>query len=389
MKNIIKFYCQQMKIQYKQGLNEVLAPFMDLYKQGMPLNITLACFENFVNRILPNIFSDQALYTISGIFHVFKMLCQYLLPEVDQFLRNYRICPEYFLNAWIITALANKIRSIKLVFKLWQALLSNGSREFFVLLCLALMDIKKQEVFEQDSSQALVFLSMICIDTEEVIDLMVERAKVYTTLLPFSITMCLEAFNIYSPDSLIDKIDTLSSFFTFKILPEEFFKNLYPESFDFPKLSLLLIDCRPNSDLKSGYFPNSATFPIESLDDPGKIQDFIFRFEGLKGFSHFVIMGDKEIDEDSAGFRLFSSFYNRNFPFLSIAKGGFELAHEYARGKNLKIKNHITDTCKICLKNKKSFKKLGDFFWPGRKSMARQRLPSHQDQDYSQYKNWI
>lgn len=62
MKNIIKFYCQQMKIQYKQGLNEVLAPFMDLYKQGMPLNITLACFENFVNRVLPNFFSDQVLY---------------------------------------------------------------------------------------------------------------------------------------------------------------------------------------------------------------------------------------------------------------------------------------------------------------------------------------
>lgn len=308
---------------------------------------------------------------------------------MDQFLRNYRICPEYFLNAWIITALANKIRSIELVFKLWQALLSEGRREFFVLLCLALMDVKKQELFEQDSSQALVFLSMICIDSGEVVDLMVEIAKVYTTLVPSSITECLEAFNIYSPDNLSDKVETFSSFFAFKILPEEFFKNLYPESFDFPHLSLLLIDCRANSELKSGYFPNSATFPIESLDDPEKIQDFIFKFEGLKGFSHFVLMGDKEIDEDSVGFRLFNSFYNRSFPFLSIAKGGFELAHEYAREKNLKLKSHAFDTCKACVKNKKSFKRLGDLFWPGRKSMARQRLPSHQDQDYSQYKNWI
>ena len=62
LKNVIKHYCLELKIRYKQGLNEILAPFILIMQQGISINEAYECFKEFIAKCLPNIFTD-AVYT--------------------------------------------------------------------------------------------------------------------------------------------------------------------------------------------------------------------------------------------------------------------------------------------------------------------------------------
>jgi len=61
--------------------------------------------------------------------------------------------------------------------------------------------------------------------------------------------------------------------------------------------------------------------------------------------------------------KLFSSFLGANFPYVSIAYGGFFEVHNLSIKYSIPLLNHKTTTCKICSgKKKPKISSSGNFF---------------------------
>ena len=56
---ILTYYCKTEKVSYKQGINEILAPFMLMNREGVPLHVCYTCFNNFIEKFIPTLFVDD------------------------------------------------------------------------------------------------------------------------------------------------------------------------------------------------------------------------------------------------------------------------------------------------------------------------------------------
>lgn len=59
LEQLLTFYCKTEKVSYKQGMNEILAPFLLLNRHNIPLHICYTCFKNFVAKFIPTLFVDD------------------------------------------------------------------------------------------------------------------------------------------------------------------------------------------------------------------------------------------------------------------------------------------------------------------------------------------
>jgi len=61
LENMLSFYCKQTSTSYKQGMNEVLVPFILTCRLGVPQSIAYTCFQSFIDKSLKTMFSDHVL----------------------------------------------------------------------------------------------------------------------------------------------------------------------------------------------------------------------------------------------------------------------------------------------------------------------------------------
>ena len=56
---MLSLYCKLENIHYKQGMNELLVPFLLLMRQGLSKNEAYTFFQQFVKIMLPTMFIDE------------------------------------------------------------------------------------------------------------------------------------------------------------------------------------------------------------------------------------------------------------------------------------------------------------------------------------------
>ena len=59
LEKLLAFYCKTEGIKYKQGMNEILAPFLLLNRNKIPLHICYTCFKNLIKKLIPTLFMDD------------------------------------------------------------------------------------------------------------------------------------------------------------------------------------------------------------------------------------------------------------------------------------------------------------------------------------------
>lgn len=64
LEKMLTLYCKTERVSYKQGMNEILAPFMMLNRQGVALHLCYLCFKNFIEKFIPTMFLDDVIFTI-------------------------------------------------------------------------------------------------------------------------------------------------------------------------------------------------------------------------------------------------------------------------------------------------------------------------------------
>lgn len=308
------------------------------------------------------------------------MMISYFVPEISNFFKENGISPEYYSSSWILTALAGKTEDVNILYMLWEEFIDSDIPYYCCLACVAMLDIHKKQILDQDCSSILIYVTSISLSSIEVLTQVIEKARFYKNSLPESIKYWLKAFIPFDLKDIDYKFDVITNFKYFELLPFEFFTSLYPEKFGFSSLSFVLIDCRLSSDQNSGYLPNSALFSLEKLNQTQAVEDFVQSFSGIKGFSHFVLMTNKTITDTDPINLMIQVFIKHQFPFLSVSNGGYSACHSFAKDKKLKIKSHYPQTCKECLETRNFPKNLIKYF----------KLQAKSDKiKFKEHKNWF
>ncbi|CAM9679987.1 unnamed protein product, partial [Discosporangium mesarthrocarpum] len=96
-------YCVGHGIRYKQGQNELLAPFVVLQDPPLPAPVLGLMFEGFMSRFVSRWYVDDEVKALMVSYRVFRVLLLYVDPVVAEKLDSHGFSPELYATSWLIT----------------------------------------------------------------------------------------------------------------------------------------------------------------------------------------------------------------------------------------------------------------------------------------------
>lgn len=131
-------------VSYRQGLNELLAPFLILQCQNNvtkePLLLAdseiMLMFSRLVARFTPRIFANTAdtdFISLQCSLRLLSLLLQYHDPKLAMYLEQYTCVPELYATPWFLTLFARSLAKEEL-FTLWDFLIVTCRRPGPVIL---------------------------------------------------------------------------------------------------------------------------------------------------------------------------------------------------------------------------------------------------------------
>jgi hypothetical protein len=100
-------YCKRVNIKYKQGLNEIVAPFILLKcKFSLTLAKMYNLFSCFVEKFLTNYYHEDEFYSLQSSLALLNILFKYHDPGMYNIFEFGLITPEMYATSWILTIFA-------------------------------------------------------------------------------------------------------------------------------------------------------------------------------------------------------------------------------------------------------------------------------------------
>jgi len=369
LEHFLGFYCKKTEISYKQGLNEIAAPFILLTKD---FSLAYSLFSEFMNRFLRDFFDDEEFLSLQIFLKMFELLIKYHNPELHSFLKTNDLTPELFATPWFLTIFCSKME-LPLVFKLWDLFLLENDKINLLFLGLALLFQEKNRLFEAEVSVLPQILTTLVLKSEEEVLTLVQKALEIKEKTPKSFILFVREklkkkkefvrslleienmdflfinpmeimHNFYEKDL---KCQVKSCFFCVETLETkrkqrilEKFPLFYQNSREIirKKPNFLIIDYR--KDRNSGFVKRS-----QLLNEPFNEKEALNDLEEIKGNYHMLLLGEKpEIQQE---------FISENVEFVSKIKD-FEEIHDLHRSFGFEMLGHIEDKCVFCKKKKKT-----------------------------------
>ena len=103
LEKILTLYCKRENMTYKQGLHELAAPFVYFLGSDISLSEIYNLFTLFVDKFLPNFFTDKDFISLQCCFKVLSQLLKYHDPNLYTFLITNYFTPEIFAAPWFLT----------------------------------------------------------------------------------------------------------------------------------------------------------------------------------------------------------------------------------------------------------------------------------------------
>ncbi|OMJ92604.1 hypothetical protein SteCoe_4614 [Stentor coeruleus] len=378
LEQLLTFYCKTEMVSYKQGMNEILAPFLLLNRQNIPLHVCYICFKNFVAKFIPTLFVDDSFKPLNGLFIITKLILKYHLPDISTCFNNNEITPDIYMTTWYVTMFSSKIKDLNLLYIFWQNLIESDDILYISYFGIALLDLFKQEIRKRESLNLPNVFKKICIENFETLQTVLRNTEKIKANTPLTAEIILKKYNMFCLESTDAFVEALKGFICLLILPKEIITQTYPHNMvcncsdpktcKIKKLNYILIDCRPNTEHKQGYFLNSFLLSKSTRKNEEKLLNYPKSFVSYTKNTHIALMGsNSEEEEGSVVQRLFNSFIQHEFPYVSIVDGGYPACHRFVMQHNLEIKSHKTLNCLACGMSEKTIVEstLNKFFLVG------------------------
>jgi len=106
---LLTYYCKYMKISYKQGLNELFAPFLCLHQSSPSISLqgVMKMCMMFSEIFAGGFYIDEEFIALEHSFVVIQILLKYHDPELFFYLKKNEITPELYSTPWLLTLFAS------------------------------------------------------------------------------------------------------------------------------------------------------------------------------------------------------------------------------------------------------------------------------------------
>lgn len=119
LEQVLTYYVRNRAVQYKQGLNEVLAPLVVAATQPVPATL-LAMMDRIVAAFMARVYAaDDEFVALQSSLHYTRLLLQYFDAPVSRCLEQHECSMELFATGWLLTAFARGT-PLDLVIHLWD-----------------------------------------------------------------------------------------------------------------------------------------------------------------------------------------------------------------------------------------------------------------------------
>jgi len=320
LERMLTCYCKVHRIRYKQGLNEVLAPFLHLLgPPSFTVDDAFFCLQRFIRAFLPSVFKDDDFVGLQSFFHQFSYLLMYHAPASAQRLEASDVPPDLYATPWFLTLFASKTE-LELLLMFWDLYIAEGDAFFFAYFGLALMQSQPDAVRRSERHSLPEALSKLAIESADQLIAVWRQALVIRAATPVSFAGRMVAALSASGNEALRELEDQKFF---SISPSEVVTLCFQPRQDPPgpgpeHLLLHVLDVRTVYDFQVGHLPNSSHF---DYNRPDLWHDLCLVLGSDVKWTHLVIMSK----EGGAGaVALYNTLVKQhNWRYLSVLEGGF------------------------------------------------------------------
>ena len=198
LQKMLVYFCKLNNIEYKQGLNEVLGPFL-LLKVKIPklkLSKIYNLFTLFIDYFFSNYYYEIELFSFRCSISLVNLLLKYHEPSLYSLFKENNISPEMYAINWLLTTYANK-NSLEITYTLWDTMLEENDQLFMHFMVIAFLLHHKKKFIETDGSSIPVFFSKNQIGTKELLTEIVKSAREIRKNTPVSLRLLVKNLEIF------------------------------------------------------------------------------------------------------------------------------------------------------------------------------------------------
>ena len=359
MEILLTFYCKSHKLKYKQGMNEVLAPFVYL-KLSNSLETwqqVYSLFSAFIDVFLPRMFSDEDFVFLQKSCALFKTCLRYHAPSLSSRLDAGFVTPEMYVTPWFLTLFASKT-ALETVFHLWHLLITKGDPHSFIFVSCSLCLSHARVLRAAPKSSLPETITKICMSEDSVVSVWKRSLKIRQHTPPMFTQQLINA----GEKSAVDFIESdhlqkqLGDIYPVFVRPMDLFRR--PDGWKY-----IVLDCRSEwvtSSSHIGSLPLAIPFELDSLvanQNLFPVAETLNKVAQLLGVdisqevpqwpldNHICLMGLSDSVVDAVGLMYVALSKFSNVPRLSILKGGFQAIHNEVPQELI---DHDPSSCPLC-----------------------------------------
>ena len=393
----ISYYCMENNIVYKQGLNEIIAPFLLLkYKlPNIPYYVIYNLFSGYINTFATNYYYEKTFYSLRNSLCLLTLLLKYHAPALHNLFDKILLTPEMYGTNWLLTTFCGKLK-LHLLYHLMNKIIIEDDPFIIHYLIISFLIYKKNIFFESDLTVVPVVLSTISIDSIQEIDEIFNQSIKLRDNTPYSFRILgnlLEIFKCHcqDPKAIYEKYMP-DKLLTIPIFPCEIFyicykgvtkcpdsncinntknkekkeniddennkKNIYKCEYCDMKikrdLNYILLDLRisefEDHNEGIGFIPRVILIEQKTLKSKYFTDSMVQRFNADKGKSHLIFMTSKT--------DFFNKFEENFYIESSQDNNFFNMQYKTDKEINKDLVNKMSSKERFKLKEYDNLKKL-------------------------------
>ena len=273
LNSFITFYVKSKKIPYKQGLNEIISPFLLIQyklKENFPFNKTYFFIEAFIDKFMTNYYKNiENLIPLKESLSLFTILLKYHEPKIYNKLDNLMIEPSMYATNWIMTEFSSKLK-IDVLYVLWDFIIREKNDPLFLhFIMVALLKFNKEIIINCDDVSLPILITNLNIFNIDDLYTIILIAQDMRNKTPFSFRILANKLEIFKKNSkkLVEKYcfyepEKITSM---PMFPLEIFYYTYKKSED----EILCPDdeCKVIKNLIKNKFENEWVNEFEIIED--------------------------------------------------------------------------------------------------------------------------
>lgn len=338
---LLSLFCARRSVQYIQGLNELLAPFVLLADTGGNPRFVYALFGAFVSRFAPWMLDTSEAEVFGVLKRAFKYFGRLLLyhdPELFWLLERNGMTPDLYATSWFVTLFARNF-SVEAVLALWDLLLLEDNPLGPYFFALALLLSKRDALVSTDPSllpETLMVLTAHSADEVRKLWSLGEKLRSDATPPSYQRLMndrLVRPAGRPSPTA-ISAARSMQASACLQTTPDDLFAAA-------GGVHYFSWDCRTKEEFAAGHLAASVYLRLEALRacgghvGPAVLTDAARReltaavalCEPLRGKSHICLVGSGDKEEDDTDINPLALYLTEvGIPYVSTLRGGFAAA---------------------------------------------------------------